>query len=343
MSEEKIKVGIIGAGANTKSKHIPGLQAIDNVEIISVCNRSVESSEKVAQEFKIPTVHKHWYDVIYDPEVDAVVIGTWPYMHAPATLLALEHEKHVLCEARMAKNAEEAHAMLEASQARPHLTAQLVPSPFTLKLDKAILRILAEGHVGSPLAINIHDGGAFLDKHAPLNWRQDFDLSGYNTLSLGIWYECLMRWLGEATSVMAMGKTFVKQRRDENKMLKPVRVPEHVDVLADMACGAQLHMQISAVTGLAGPSELYIFGDKGTLRIGDNKIFGAQTGSDHLKQIPVPKELEGKWRVEEEFINAIRGQEEVTLTTFETGVKYMEFTEAVYRSMVSGQKISLPL
>lgn len=343
MSEEKIRVGIIGAGANTKSKHIPGLQALNNVEIVTVCNRSTESSERVAQEFKIPNVHKQWYDVIYDPEVDAVVIGTWPYLHASATLLALEHEKHVLCEARMAMNAEEAHAMLEASQARPHLVAQLVPSPFTLKVDRVIQRILAEGHVGTPLAVEIRDGGAFLDPHAPLHWRQDFDRSGYNMLSLGIWYECLMRWLGDATDVMARGKTFVKQRRDEHKMLQPVRLPDHVDVIAEMACGAQLHMQLSAVTGLAGPAELFIFGDKGTLRFTDGKVFGAQHGSDHLKEIPVPQELAGKWRVEEEFIRAIRGQEQVKLTTFTDGVKYMEFTEAVFRSIQSGQHVTLPL
>ena len=43
-----IRVGIIGAGANTIAKHIPFLQAIDGVEIIGVVNRSKESSTNVA-------------------------------------------------------------------------------------------------------------------------------------------------------------------------------------------------------------------------------------------------------------------------------------------------------
>ena len=47
--------------------------------------------------------------------------------------------------------------------------------------------------------------------------------------------------------------------------------------------------------------------------------------------------------MEEEFINAIRGTEQVKLTTFEDGVKYMEFTEAVTRSAQSGEAVSLPL
>ena len=47
--------------------------------------------------------------------------------------------------------------------------------------------------------------------------------------------------------------------------------------------------------------------------------------------------------MEEEFISAIRGREEVTHTSFEDGVKYMEFTEAVTRSAQTGKAVSLPL
>ena len=343
MRRETIRIGIIGAGENTKTRHLPRLQEIDGVKMISVCNRSKESGEKVAKEFDIPRVYEDWHDVIYDDDINAIVIGTWPYLHAPATLLAFEHDKHVLCEARMAMNAREAHDMLSASQAKPHLVAQIVPSPFTLGLDDAINKILAEGRIGRPLAIEVRDGGSFVDSEAPLHWRQDFDLSGYNVMTLGIWYECIMRWLGEATSVMAMGQTFVKTRMDAQKHHKAVRVPDHLDVIAEMANGAQMHMQISSATGLAGPTELYIFGESGTLKIADGKIFGAQKNTDEFQEIPVPDELEGHWRVEEEFINAIRGAEKIKLTTFQQGVKYMEFTEAVARSMVSGQKINLPL
>ena len=47
--------------------------------------------------------------------------------------------------------------------------------------------------------------------------------------------------------------------------------------------------------------------------------------------------------MEEEFVNAIRGLEPVTHTSFEDGVRYMEFTEAVTRSAQSGKKVHLPL
>ena len=47
--------------------------------------------------------------------------------------------------------------------------------------------------------------------------------------------------------------------------------------------------------------------------------------------------------MEEEFTNAIRGKEEITMVPFETGVHYMEWTEAVIRSAQTGQAIYLPV
>ena len=57
MSSEPIRVGIVGAGTNTRDRHIPGLQAIEGVEIVSVCNRSAESSNRAAGQFGIPTTY----------------------------------------------------------------------------------------------------------------------------------------------------------------------------------------------------------------------------------------------------------------------------------------------
>ena len=57
MAQAPIKVGVIGAGNNTRVRHFPGLQAIDGVELVSVCNRSRESSQRVADQFHIPKVY----------------------------------------------------------------------------------------------------------------------------------------------------------------------------------------------------------------------------------------------------------------------------------------------
>lgn len=341
MPQETIRVGVVGAGGNTTKMHIPKLQAIPGVEIVSVSNRSRESSERVAQQFGIPTVYEHWWELIAAPDTNAIVIGTWPYLHCRTTVAALTADKHVLCEARMAMNASEAIEMLDAAQANPHLVAQIVPSPFTLGVDKTIQRLIAEGFLGDILAIDIRaGGGAFLDPDAPLHWRQNMDLSGFNVMTMGIWYEALLRWVGEATQVTAMGKTFVKLRRDaESNTMKPARVPEHINIIAAMACGAQANITVSSVSGLSEPDGAYLFGSQGTLRFTGGKLYGGKRGDKSLQEIAIPTAEAGSWRVEEEFVNAIRGQETITHTTFADGVKYMLFTEAVTRSMVEGQAV----
>ncbi len=344
MGTDTIKVGIIGAGGNTTKKHIPGLQEIAGVEIVSVCNRSHESSKRVADQFGIPTIYKNWQELVAASDTNAIVIGTWPYLHHPITLAALDANKHVMTEARMAKNATEAHAMLKASQAKPNLVSQIVPSPFTLGVDKTVKRLIAEGYLGDLLAVEVRQYGGYLDSNAPMTWRQDFDLSGFNIMTMGILYEALLRWVGHATEVTAKGKTFVKMRKDsENGTMRPVRVPEHLDVIAEMACGAQAHFMVSSITGPVSGMELMLFGSEGTLRFGEGKLLGAQRPDKHLSELSIPQDEVGNWRVEEEFINAIRGQEVITHTTFEEGVRYMEFTEAVSRSMASGKVIHLPL
>src|SRR5262245_54074574 len=105
----KLRIGLVGAGANTRTRHIPGLRAIADVEIVAVCNRRPESTSAAAREFGIPRTFDRWEDLVADPGVDAVVIGTWPYLHCPITLEALKAGKHVLTEARMAMTAAEAH------------------------------------------------------------------------------------------------------------------------------------------------------------------------------------------------------------------------------------------
>ena len=332
----RIRVGVVGAGANTRGMHIPRLQAIDGVEVVSVCNRSHASGARVAAEFGILEVLPSWQAVV-ESEVDAVVIGTWPYLHEPVTVAALQAGKHVLCEARMARDAAEARRMLAASRARPELVAQIVPSPMTLRVDGTMQRLVAERFLGDLLVVEARVSTGFLDRDAPLHWRQDADLSGRNIMSMGIWYEAMMRWVGTARRVSAMGRTFVPRRRDASGVLRDALVPEHVDVTAELHCGAQLHLQVSAVAGLGGGSEVYLFGSDGTIRYdGDtDTVWAGRRGDDALAEVAVRPDEARSWRVEDEFVGAIRGQEEVVLTPFTVGLQYMEFTDAVARSLAA--------
>ena len=67
----------------------------------------------------------------------------------------------------------------------------------------------------------------------------------------------------------------------------------------------------------------------------------AAKGTRRSRRSSIPKEKRAGWRVEEEFVNAIRGREKVTHTGFEDGVRYMEFTDAVTKSAQTGQAVDV--
>ncbi len=344
MAEPKLRIGIVGAGANTRLRHIPGLKAIAGVEIVSVANRSRDSGERVAREFGIPRVYDTWQELVGAGDTEAICIGTWPYLHCPVTLAALERGKHVLCEARMAMNAAEARAMLEASRRRPHLVAQLVPAPHTLTVDSTLQALIADGYLGDLLVVELSAAqNRFVDREAPLHWRQDAALSGLNILNMGIWYEAIMRWVGPARRVMAMSQVVVPQRRDAGGRPRDVQVPDHVEILATLVRGGIAHLRFGAVTGLAPANEVWLYGSDGTLRLDGSspRLSGGRRGESALKEIAIPAERQVGWRVEEEFVNAVRGREKVSRTTFEDGLRYMEFTEAVARSAAEGRAVEL--
>jgi len=162
-------------------------------------------------------------------------------------------------------------------------------------------------------------------------------------MNMGIWYEEMMRWLGPARRVMALGKVAVPRRKDERGAWHDVKVPDHVEIIANLARGAVARLRFSAIAAFGPANEAWIYGSDGTLRLDADarKLSLARRGDKALAEVPIPAEQRIGWRVEEEFVNAIRGREKVTHTNFEDGVRYMEFTDAVTKSAQSGQAVDV--
>lgn len=351
---DNIVMGLIGAGGNTQLRHIPGLRAQPGVEIKGLVNRSRESSERVAGEFEIPEVYEDWVELLEDDDIDAVCIGTWPYMHAPLVIETLEADKHVLCEARMAMNSDEALEMLDASKRAPHLIAQIVPAPHTLEIDSTIINLISEGYIGNLVNVKLHvgTGSDFPNPDLPLHWRHNRDLSGNNIMTMGIWYEAMMRWFGPAKTVQALGQSVVRYRLDEDGRRRSTTIPDHIDILMEMECGGTMVYTTTQVSAFTRELDLSIHGTDGVIRVelagpdtddgATYAVSGARRGDSELSPIHIPVENRGAWRVEEEFINAIRGIEPVTHTNFTDGLKYMQFTDAVTESVKTGNLVRLP-
>ena len=179
------------------SVHVPGLKRQPGVELVAVANRSLESSRRAAAELGIARAYANWEELLAAGGLDAVLIGTWPYMHRTITLAALDAGLHVLCQARMANDAAEAREMLAASRAPPEPRLPARADVGQYRIDRALQRLLGERYVGDILSVEVQmlqRGFASFD--GELDWRHDPEFSGINVLNVGGTYESAMRWLG---------------------------------------------------------------------------------------------------------------------------------------------------
>ncbi len=353
MSSSPLRVGLIGAGGNTKLRHIPGLRAVPGVAIVAVCNRTDASTGAVAREHGIPRTFARWEDVVADPDIDAVVIGTWPYLHAPITLAALDAGKHVLTEARMAMRAAEARAMLAAARRHPKLVAQVVPSPYGLRGHDVMCGLIEGGFLGELReALVVGRNAALADPAAPLSWRQDADLSGVNMLTLGILQETLARWAPPPVRVLAQAHAFTAERTDPASGLRrPVGTPDSVQALAVLRGGACAVYHFGGIAPFGQEMSITLSGTKGVLHydLAADRIRGARRDAglaslrpEDLPEVPVPAEKARSWQVEADWVRSIREGAPVAFTPFDEGVAYMEFTEAVWQSARLGAAVELP-
>ena len=99
----KIGIAVIGAGAFTRNVHLPNLQELSGqFDVRAIVNRTGTSAKQVADRFGAAYATTDYQEVMNDPDVDAVVIGTRHHLHAEITLAALHAGKHVLVEKPLA-------------------------------------------------------------------------------------------------------------------------------------------------------------------------------------------------------------------------------------------------
>jgi predicted dehydrogenase len=263
-------------------------------------------------------------------------------MHCPITLEALAAGKHILTEARMCMDLDQAKQMYAAAQ-QSDKVAMIVPAPFYLLAEPILLDKLQSGFFGDILEIEMRGLGGGYAPDAPLHWRQRRHFSGQNIMALGILNETVRRYVGHEKAIVAHGKAFTTQRMDpDTGVLAAADVPESIGVVAEMESGALAVYHVSSVARLGGRS-FEFYGTKGSFKMEGDRVWIAGEGDDEYQPLALPEHPRDGWQVEEDFVDAIREGKPVTHTNFADGVKYMEFTEAVQVSLTEGRKVQLPL
>ena len=346
MHPETIRLGFIGAGAICRTKHLPGLAALDHVEVIAVSNRSQTSAQTIATEFGIPEIETDWRQLIARDDLDAIFIGTWPYMHKELSIAVLEAGKHCFCQARMCMDLVEAQQMLDVAQAHPHLVNMISPCPWNL--EHYLRNLVQSGRLGQITSVElIAIGNGNLDRSS-ITWRERIEHSGRHIMFMGIFAETLNALVGPYEQLNAQLATPISTKTDTSGQSIAIGVPQEVTISGKLANGALIveHHSGVAVDASSQGFCLTIRGLEGTVRYDFEDTLEFAGNGEQLQAINIPQEQRTNWTVEADFITAVRAArsgaspgERPVRPDFEEGVLYMRKVEAVHLASTTGQTI----
>ena len=109
-----MKIGLVGNGA-FGIKHLDALNEIEDVEVVSIVGRTVESAKKTAEKYGV----SHYTDSLTESlkeEMDAVIIASPTQLHAAQAIEIMKSGKHVMIEIPMADSIEDAQAIVDCQK-----------------------------------------------------------------------------------------------------------------------------------------------------------------------------------------------------------------------------------
>lgn len=269
MAKKPLGMALIGCGSIAKHRHGPEAAAHPQVKLVAVCDPVLARAEALAAEFGGKAV-TDWQAVVKLPEVDAVIVATPNYLHAPVTIAALQAGKHVLCEKPMATSIVEANAMIAAAKASGK-TLMIAHNQRLAPLHIRAKQILKSGILGRVITFRTsfaHPGPEGWSIEGVGGWFFQKDKAFVGAMGdLGVHKADLIRWLldDEVVEVTAFVEAIAAK--------KASNVDDNAICLLRMSSGAigSLTAGWSHNPGCDNSTELYC--EKGILRIDTDPVY----------------------------------------------------------------------
>lgn len=147
-----IGVAVAGTGFGCFT-HVRALRNA-GFDVLALVGRDPAKTAARAELFDVPAALTSFDDALELRGLDAVTIATPPHTHAPLVRAALAAGKHVLCEKPLARDADEARALLTAAEAAG--VVQMLGTEFRFDTGQALLaRAVHDGLVGEPRLVTV--------------------------------------------------------------------------------------------------------------------------------------------------------------------------------------------
>ena len=206
MSNNRIGVGIIGAGGWARYGHIPSLQILDQFEIVAVSSRRQETADQLAAELAVPHGFGDYQDLIADPDVDLVVIPTPAPEHAHLVRAAIAGGKDVYCEWPLTTSTAESEELLQLAVERGVRHVVGLQRRFAPSASYAH-DLIKQGYVGTIRGVRMSVGVDAFASPLPERARWSIDEANFSSLLsiyAGHFFDLLFHLVGPPVKLTAI-------------------------------------------------------------------------------------------------------------------------------------------
>jgi predicted dehydrogenase len=359
---DKIGVALIGTGFGLKV-HLPALRAHDRIAVTAVYHRDAAKAQAIAEAHDIPFASDDWQQVFNHPTVQAVSIATPPFLHEAMAQAAIAAGKHVFLEKPTALNAAAAKTLYDLANANK--VAVILDFEFRfIPAWQRLAELLQVNYVGNIRYVKIDWlGSSRADANRAWNWYARQDQGGGTMGSIGSHAFDYILWLfGEVDRLSARLSTAIHQRPDPaaGGEFKPVTADDICNITLELPNATPIQVCLSAVTLQGRGHFVEIYGDQGTLVLGNPsqtdyingfQLFGSLAGAD-LAELAIPDRLvfpqvfdDGRiapiLRVVDAWVAAI-DQGQPVVPSLREGVYSQLVMDCCHESYRSGQWVDVP-
>jgi predicted dehydrogenase len=368
---DKVRVGVLGAGAWAEFAHLPGFKRDARCKLVAIADPVRERAEAFAEQFGIPHVYDSHEALIAREDLDLVDVCTPSATHFELSWAALQAGKHVLCEKPVAYDYADTLRAAELARSKGVKTKL----GFTFRYSPAMQymkELIEQGWVGTPFIFNGYEQNSqWLDPQTPLRQVdhladqseiQVSSLEGYGAPIMDIAHLFMGSRFAEVVGTM---KNFIPERvvRATGSMMR-MNIDDGDIFIGNFGNGGFGSIQTSFVTVGNYPGiEARVYGSKGALicrLVEENGICeslkGATKDQVEFREIPVPARFyppggssEESWRslfyanLVSSFITEILAGGEENQGNFVDGAHVQELINAVELSCRERRWVNIPL
>jgi len=95
---DRVRVGMIGAGAHANFAHYPSLAAMDDVEIVAVCDLNEERLNATADKYGVESRYRDYREMVVKEKMDAVYVIMPPHQLYDVVIYCLKQKLNVFIE-----------------------------------------------------------------------------------------------------------------------------------------------------------------------------------------------------------------------------------------------------